>query len=71
MRVMEAIEAVYSDDGVVVLMDLGSALMSAEMAVEFLLNNKRMYFVCRTAGRRCCLSRGHSYVRCCTTASDG
>lgn len=36
MRVMEAIEAVYSDDGVVVLMDLGSALMSAEMALEFL-----------------------------------
>lgn len=36
MRVMEAIETVYSADGVVVLMDLGSALMSAEMALEFL-----------------------------------
>jgi phosphocarrier protein FPr len=36
MRVLEAIEAAYSEDGVVVLMDLGSALLSAEMALEFL-----------------------------------
>jgi len=36
IRVQEAIESVYSDDGVVVLMDLGSALLSAEMALEFL-----------------------------------
>ncbi|MEM7532804.1 MAG: phosphoenolpyruvate--protein phosphotransferase [Chloroflexota bacterium] len=36
MFVMEAIESVYSEDGVLVLMDLGSALMSAEAAVEFL-----------------------------------
>ena len=36
MKVMAAIESVYSEDGVVVLMDLGSALMSAETAVEFL-----------------------------------
>ncbi len=36
MRVHAAIESVYSDDGVVVLMDLGSAIMSAEMALEFL-----------------------------------
>lgn len=36
LRVQEAIEAVYSDDGVLVLMDLGSALLSAEMALEFL-----------------------------------
>src|SRR5919199_311889 len=34
MVVMEAIERAASDDGVLVLMDLGSALMSAEMAVE-------------------------------------
>ncbi len=32
MRVMAAIESVDSGDGVVVLMDLGSALLSAEMA---------------------------------------
>jgi multiphosphoryl transfer protein len=36
MAVLEAIEMVYSDDGVIVVMDLGSALMSAEMALEFL-----------------------------------
>jgi phosphoenolpyruvate-protein phosphotransferase/dihydroxyacetone kinase phosphotransfer subunit len=33
-RVHEAVERVRSSDGVLVLMDLGSALMSAEMAVE-------------------------------------
>ncbi|MCX7594357.1 MAG: phosphoenolpyruvate--protein phosphotransferase [Fischerella sp.] len=36
MQVYNAIASVYSDDGVLVLMDLGSALMSAEMALEFL-----------------------------------
>jgi phosphocarrier protein FPr len=36
LRVLAAIEAVWSPDGVVVLMDLGSALLSAEMALEFL-----------------------------------
>jgi multiphosphoryl transfer protein len=36
MQVYEAIASVYSDEGVIVLMDLGSALMSAEMAIEFL-----------------------------------
>ncbi|WP_420632359.1 phosphoenolpyruvate--protein phosphotransferase [Candidatus Leptofilum sp.] len=36
MKVMAAIESVFSDDGVLVLMDLGSALLSAEMALEFL-----------------------------------
>ncbi|MFN2224529.1 MAG: dihydroxyacetone kinase phosphoryl donor subunit DhaM, partial [Candidatus Promineifilaceae bacterium] len=36
MKVYEAIESVYDDDGVVILMDLGSALLSAEMALEFL-----------------------------------
>ncbi len=37
MRVLEAINEVYSEDGVLIIMDLGSALMSAETAVEFLL----------------------------------
>lgn len=41
MKVMAAIESVYSEDGVVVLMDLGSALMSAEMALEFLDPDQR------------------------------
>lgn len=36
MRVYAAIEAVYSADGVLILMDLGSAIMSAEAAIEFL-----------------------------------
>lgn len=36
IKVMEAIEAVYSPSGVLVLMDLGSALLSAETALELL-----------------------------------
>ena len=36
IKVQAAIESVYSEDGVLVLMDLGSALLSAEMALEFL-----------------------------------
>ncbi len=36
INIQQAIESVYSDDGVLVLMDLGSAVLSAEMAVEFL-----------------------------------
>ncbi|MEH1841068.1 MAG: phosphoenolpyruvate--protein phosphotransferase [Nostoc sp.] len=35
IQVYEAIASVLSDDGVLVLMDLGSALLSAEMAIEF------------------------------------
>jgi multiphosphoryl transfer protein len=41
ISVQEAIETVYSEDGVVVLMDLGSAVMSAEMALEFLEPEQR------------------------------
>ena len=36
MAILEAIQSVYSDDGVLVLMDLGSALMSTETAIEFM-----------------------------------
>ena len=36
LRVMNAIESVYSADGVLVLMDLGSAILSAEMALDLL-----------------------------------
>ena len=32
----QAIESVYSEDGVLVLMDLGSAVLSAETALELL-----------------------------------
>jgi multiphosphoryl transfer protein len=41
MKVFEAITEVYSADGVVVLIDLGSALMSAETALEFLDPDQR------------------------------
>jgi phosphocarrier protein FPr len=43
MQVYEAIASVYSDDGVLVLMDLGSALMSAEMALEFLPSEQQQH----------------------------
>lgn len=36
VEISEAIASVYSDDGVVVLMDLGSAILSSEMALEML-----------------------------------
>lgn len=36
MKVVQAINEVYHEDGVIVLMDLGSALMSAETALEFI-----------------------------------
>ncbi len=46
-QVQQAIESVYSDDGVVVLMDLGSALLSAEMALEFLTEKQQAnVFLC-------------------------
>lgn len=41
IRVLQAIEAVYSDDGVLLLMDLGSAIMSAEAAIELLPPEQR------------------------------
>jgi len=41
MRVLGAIDEAFSDDGVLVLMDLGSAVMSAEMAVEMLEEARR------------------------------
>ena len=41
VRVLEAIERAWSDDGVVVLMDLGSAVLSAETALDFLPEERR------------------------------
>ena len=41
MDVSAAIESAYSEDGVIVLMDLGTAVTSAQMAWEFLPQNKR------------------------------
>lgn len=45
VRVAAAIEEAWSERGVLVLMDLGSALLSAEMAVELLP---------RSTGKACC-----------------
>lgn len=45
IQVLHAIEAVFSSEGVVVLMDIGSALMSAETALEFLPSEKRAMVV--------------------------
>ena len=33
-RIKAAVESVYSDDGVIVLMDMGSAVMTTEMVLE-------------------------------------
>lgn len=40
-KIMEAIESVYSNDGVIVMFDLGSAYMNAEMAIECLDEEKK------------------------------
>jgi len=42
-RVLEAIQSVYSDDGVLVFTDLGSAVLSAETALEFLDPERRAH----------------------------
>jgi multiphosphoryl transfer protein len=47
MLILNAIEQVYSEDGVLVLMDLGSAILSSEMALELLPEEKRSkIFLC-------------------------
>ena len=47
IRILKAIEEVYSEDGVLVLMDLGSAILSSEMALEMLPEEKRSkIFLC-------------------------
>lgn len=43
--ILQAIDQVYSDDGVLVLMDLGSAILSAEMALEQLGDEKRQHVI--------------------------
>jgi phosphocarrier protein FPr len=41
IKIQTAIESVYTDAGVLVLMDLGSAILSAEMALEFFPPHQR------------------------------
>jgi len=40
-RILTAIESAYSDDGVLILMDMGSSLLSAGLALDFLPEQKR------------------------------
>jgi dihydroxyacetone kinase phosphotransfer subunit len=40
-KIIEAVNKVYSEDGVAVLFDLGSAYMNAEMAIEFFEKEKQ------------------------------
>jgi len=40
-EIARAIQSVYSPDGVLVLMDIGSAVLSAEMALDFLPHDFR------------------------------
>lgn len=44
LRIKQAIEKVYSDDGVAVLFDLGSALLNAELALDMLEDKKHISF---------------------------
>lgn len=39
IKIMSAIEDVYSDDGVLIFYDLGSALMNAELALDMIDEN--------------------------------
>ncbi len=39
-RIQAAIDSVYSDDGVLVLMDMGSAVMTTEMVIEMMDGQK-------------------------------
>lgn len=40
-KIKNAIKNVYSDDGVIILFDLGSSMMNTEMAIEFLDEHMR------------------------------
>lgn len=46
-RINEAIDKVYSDDGVLILCDLGSSIMTSEMAVE--LNSDKKIILNKTS----------------------
>ncbi|MBQ9828181.1 MAG: PTS-dependent dihydroxyacetone kinase phosphotransferase subunit DhaM [Lachnospiraceae bacterium] len=39
-KIYSAVEEVYSDDGVIMLMDMGSAVMTAEMVIESMEGRK-------------------------------
>lgn len=59
VKVMEAIESVADADHVLVMMDMGSALLSAETALELLApRSPQSTFVCCAVGRRYTGSNG-------------
>ncbi|MDD2979060.1 MAG: dihydroxyacetone kinase phosphoryl donor subunit DhaM [Hespellia sp.] len=39
-KIQRAVEEVYSDDGVIILMDMGSAVMTTEMVIEMMPERK-------------------------------
>lgn len=45
-KIIRAVRKVYSEDGVAVLMDIGSSVMTAEMAIEMLAQPKLKLFDC-------------------------
>jgi dihydroxyacetone kinase phosphotransfer subunit len=44
-EIAQAIQSVYSPEGVLVLMDMGSAVLSAEMALDFLSEDIRKHIL--------------------------
>ncbi len=48
-EIAKAMEQAYSEDGVLVLMDMGSAVLSAEMALEFLPPDRKAKFMLSSA----------------------
>ena len=48
-KISAAVDQVYSDDGVLVLMDMGSAVMTAEMVMESMENRKIVLADCPVA----------------------
>lgn len=72
VKVMEAIEAVADGDGVLVLMDLGSALLSAETALDLLdRRGRQSAAVCGAAGRRHAGGGGRRQLRRLAGAGSG
>lgn len=45
-KICSAVESVYSDDGAVLIMDMGSAVMTAEMVVEALSDKRLVLLDC-------------------------
>lgn len=48
-KIYSAVEAVYSDEGVIILVDMGSAVMTAEMVIEAMEDKKLKIADCPVA----------------------